>query len=144
MLHSLESRNIHKLLPIPIGACRLEHRKIELSSLRPSGLKYTRLRLVKLLIFSLKVVVLPPHFGKSSWKWNAHCQLDFAGRNERRIVHLYVFITHKFWHIRRWRTDCRKGAFIGDLPQSPAVANDRPRNILGGKTKWKTKNYLRF
>ena len=45
MLHSLESRNIHKLLPIPIGACRLEHRKIELSSLRPSGFKYTRLPL---------------------------------------------------------------------------------------------------
>ena len=54
MLHSLESRNIHKLLPIPIGACRLEHRKIELSSLRPSGFKYTKLRVGEILDIQLE------------------------------------------------------------------------------------------
>ena len=49
------------------------------------------------------------------------------------LEQMYVFKTHKLWHIRRWWTDSGKGAFIGNLPRSPAVADDRPRNILGGK-----------
>ena len=145
MLHSLESRNIHKLLPIPVGACRLEHRKIELSSLRPSGFKYTRLRLVKLLIFSLKVVVLPPHFGKSSWKWNAHCQLDFAGRNEWKNRTL-VRIQNSWVLNKAYASVCsgqkhKKGAFIG-CSRKPGGGYDPTKYYPRRKIKVKNKKLL--